>query len=70
MRAVSSRKARVLGLGRHEHGAGGVRVSERARLSAGQREVDSVDAAERRKQLLRRRDVGHDRRFGLNVAAA
>ena len=55
----------VLGLGRDEHGAGGRRCRERARLRLGQLEVDAVDAAERPEQLLRRRDVGHDRRLGL-----
>ncbi len=57
----------VLGLGRDEHGAGRRRFRERACLRLGQLEIDAVDAAERPEQLLRRRDVGHDRRLGCNV---
>ena len=48
--------------------AGSAAASARACASVSARSMRS-DAAERSEQLLRRRDVGHDRRLGLDVGA-
>ena len=62
--AVELAERASLGFGGDENRVRRVRGAERARLIFRQRKVDPADASVRPEQLLRRRDVGHDRRFG------